>query len=304
MDILSYTTAALKVRIVDTAIDLASRCNNNSSSSEPCSIETAKESLLPTSESKDNMNNEIAFLHELDAPRNLPAKRRLARPTLYQIQVLLKLWKRGLIEGDPSSVVNRYFANAEVVPFDSKVPLDGPQTIHDYYQKFIQKYRPTDIKVVRGTVTIPTADQIKSYGGSCWAQDTGMYDVITHSGMVLRMMYTFVYLRDEASGRWRIVRHSSSRVCVIPRDLAATMHVPTDGLLPGCGDAMEDERDDEPTTKEPERLPRRRPSQVNHLVDLLMGNKKVTQDDLILLSTSNTNIDEEPENRVNPNNNV
>ena len=88
-----------------------------------------------------------------------------------------------------------------------------------------------------------------------------IYDITTHSGTLLRMRYTFVYLRD-SKGRWRIVHHYSSEInsCDLPISIITTRS------------------DDDDNDGSPSQL---RPSQVDHLVGLLTGTKSVTQSDLI-----------------------
>jgi len=237
----------------------------------------------------------------LPSPRNqqLPP----LRPTLYQIRVLLQLWKHGLVKGDASTVASRYSPGAVVIPFDSEIPLVGPNAILKYYQDLINMYRPTSINVVYGTVAIPSekgnsAPNGCSDCGCLLAQDNGVYDICTHSGTILRMRYSFVYNKDHHThGRWRIIHHNSSKICVIPASGVNDGRMPRlrqqePQQQPFCQD--DDDRDDTTTSTigttgvghDPSEVPVRPAAQVDHLVELLTGAKSVTQNDLILLSTS------------------
>lgn len=219
-----------------------------------------------------------------------------SRPTLYQIQVLMKLWKYALVVGDASAAANRYSPNAVMIPLDgSRMPLTGRGAIKSYYDGFIRQYRPRSIKVLHGTVAIPTEDDNTEENGS-WAQDNGVYDIVTHSGTLVRMRYTFVYLRD-SKGRWKIVHHNSTKLCSIRLQNnksvnigCKTPQIANDAVLevfPGASGGPLDEEEDHHPQKmglPTEVVPRRRPSQLDHLVDLLTGTKSVTQNDLILLT--------------------
>jgi len=211
----------------------------------------------------------------------------------------MKLWKHALVAGDASAAANRYSPNAVMIPLDgSSMPLTGRGAIQAYYDGFIRQYRPRSIKVLHGTVAIPTEDDDTEENGS-WAQDNGIYDIVTHSGTLVRMRYTFVYLRD-SKGRWKIVHHNSTKLCSIRLQNnvsinigCKTPQIANDAVLevfPGAsGGLLDEEEEDRNSQKEHIAgvVPRRRPSQLDHLVDLLTGTKSVTQNDLILLTMNN-----------------
>ena len=129
------------------------------------------------------------------------------KPTLNEFLVLVKLWKHGMVHGDAEFVANRYSPSAVLTCGD--VTFRGREQIQEYYQQeFFPKHHPRSIKVLYGKFGV--------YGEQ--VHDNGIYDITTRSGKFLRMKYTFVYARDNTTGRWRIVHHKTANVC----DIAVT----------------------------------------------------------------------------------
>ena len=260
-DFLAYTSALLKVKVFDAAVDLVA------------SIQEKHRSSFQSN-----------------------PKRRRQPPTLYQIRVLLQLWKDNIVEGDPASVAGRYANNAVLIPFDSEDPLVGQKAILDYYWKFLNKHKPAMVKVLHGTITLPQRK------GDCYyvAQDNGIYDIVTDAGELLRMRYNVVYVKEN-SGRWRIVHHNSARVNKIPPKLLALPFLEDEQLRGYTEEAKERDQSirsersvaesfhDETlstTSETPSTLRQRSENEVDHIVGLLTGTKEVKQEDLILLSSS------------------
>jgi len=212
-------------------------------------------------------------------------------PTVYQIRVLLQLLKDSIVEGDATSVSDRYTSNAVLVPFDSDEPLVGQEAILDYYQKFITHHKPLFVKVLHGSVTFP-----HRYGSSCCcvAQDNGVYDIMTYAGELLRMQYNIVYVREN-SGRWRIVHHNSKRIELIPQDLLAMPFLEDEKLRAWTLEAKKEDKStqamlvEEPLSSPILKFPlepRRSIKTNDRIVDLLTGAINVVQDDKSLLGTS------------------
>ncbi len=126
------------------------------------------------------------------------------KPTLNEFRALVKLWKHGMVDGDAEFVAKRY-SPSSILACDDHT-FRGRDAIQEYYeQEFFPKYHPKEVKVLYGNVAV--------YGEQ--VHDNGVYDIMTRSGKFLRMKYTFVYARNNTTGRWRIVHHKTAMVCYI-----------------------------------------------------------------------------------------
>jgi len=288
-DILSYTNALLKVpvRAVDSAVRrLASKPGQSYTST----ASKKRKSFVLAAQSKENGEPKgVKKDNNYDAAS---PRQSLPPPTMDQIRVLLQLWKLGMVSGDAKAVADRYSPNAVLIPFDSDIPLTSRRAIQAYYERILPVYKPSSIKVLHGNVSIPGATENEC----CLAHDNGIYDLMTPCGNLVRMRYTFVYVRDSKNGQWRIVHHSSSKICVIEDSpLASTDEYSKTRNVQErtCCNNNDEGTKDKETKKLPSEEtadsripPTRRRSQIDHLVGMLTGTKTITQNDLILLSMS------------------
>lgn len=295
-EILSYTSAQLK--LAARAVDSAAR-RLASHPDQPCTEPASKKRkslvLLEAAPKETDEPQEIrnGSNNNNDASLRTPPP----TPTMDQIRVLLQLWKHGMVSGDAKAVAARYSPSAVMIPFDSDVPLLGRDAIQAYYEQILPVYKPKSIKVLHGNVAIPNET---TESDCCMAQDNGIYDITSPCGSVVRMRYTFVYVRNSKTGHWGIVHHSSSKICVVDDSpLASTDEYSNSRTVQGRPidksntKSTNDNETNEPASAEPAdrctpplAAPDRRPSQIDHLVGLLTGTKTITQNDLILLSMS------------------
>jgi uncharacterized protein (TIGR02246 family) len=126
--------------------------------------------------------------------------------TKEDIRNLFNLWNDAVLTGNSQIVAQLYAKDATLLPTLSNKARNTPESIRDYFDKFLLK-KPAGKILDDGEE--PSLSSIQILSSTC-AQDNGTYQfTMGIDGSVVKARYTFIY-QKQPDGIWKIIHHHSS----------------------------------------------------------------------------------------------